>query len=375
MNNFTQAYTDFNEHANIWMHRCNHYGKAAWEILGYDYSTNVFSDKNCCYISIGCDSGKWSKDTYNNIKKMKSSEQKDAFEMQFDELYKGRKKPKYRNCLYRFFFEFRKDNYIVVPSGGEFHVFRIENDEILTYEDEEIAARFNQIGFSDEVIKDIKDKNYDFKFFRKVKPIRVQIPRKGYATGDLCSKLKYQGTNLEIRDEASNELKKALEADAPFSIYNTSINCLKEKLYEALTKINPDQFESLIAWYFRKKGADIYDVLPKNYADKVEYEDADVLAVFEDLKLRIFVQAKAYKGKSVDLSGAKNQLEEYMNYHVLNKENNYTNVMWIVCLAKSDNEINDIERIKKANIRVVNGTEFAEMLINAGLQDIDSALK
>jgi len=371
MNNFTQVYTDFNENANIWMHRCNHYGKAAWEMLGYDYSTNVFSDKNCCYISIGCNSGSWSTDKYNYIKDIPETQKKWN---EYEKCFKD-KKPRYRYYLYRFFFEFKADDYIVVPSGGEFHVFQVENDEILTYDDEEIVTRFNQIGFSDEVIKELRDKEHDFKFFRKVKPIRVQIPRKGYATGDLYSKLKYQGTTLEIRDKASNELKKALAAGVPFSIYNTSINCLKEKLYEALTKINPDQFESLIAWYFRKKGADIYDVLPKNYADKVEYEDADVLAVFEDLKLRIFVQAKAYKGECVDLSGAKNQIEEYMKLHVLNKENNYTNVMWIVCLAKSDNEIKDIERIKNANIRVVNGMEFAEMLINTGLQDIDSALE
>lgn len=364
MSNYTDKCSNINESANIWMHRCNHYGKAAWEMLGYDYDSKKFSDENGCYISVGCESGKWSIEEYNSIK---NSEDKWK---EFEKHYTNGSKPRYRYFLYKFFFEFKKDDYIVVPSGGEFHVFQIESDDMFTYDgkDEIIKKRFDQIGLK------LENKDDDFKFFRKVKPIRVQIPRKGYAVGELCSKLKYQGTTLEITDTAAEEFKNALKADGPFSIYDRSIEKLKEELYNnALKKLTPDQLESLISWYFKKKGADIYDILKKNYSDKIEKEDVDVLGIFEDLKLRFFVQAKAYKG-NMELTGAKEQIKKYIEYHVLEKDKKYTDVKWIICLAKSDKEIKDLDNMDN-DIRVINGMEFAEMLLNVGLQNIDEALK
>lgn len=362
MSNYTDKCSNINESANIWMHRCNHYGKAAWEMLGYDYDSKKFSDENGCYISVGCGSGKWGEEEYNSVKK---SEDKWK---EFEKHYTTGSKPRYRHFLYKFFFEFKKDDYIVVPSGGEFHVFQIESDNMLIYggQDEIIKKRFDQIGLK------LENKDDDFKFFRKVKPIRVQIPRKGYAVGELCSKLKYQGTTLEITDDAAKILKDALRADEPFSIYK-SIDSLKKVLYdEALNKITPDNLESLIKWYFKKKGADIYDILPKNYSEKVEREDADVLAVFEDLKIRFYVQAKAYKGE-VNLNAAQEQLKKYMEYHVPDTDEKYTDIKWIICLAESEDKIKNIDEINK-EIRVIHGMEFAEMLLNVGLQNIDEAL-
>lgn len=361
MNDYTGKVSNINESARIWMHRCNHYGDSAWKMLGYDYDSKKFSDENGCYISVGCESGKWSIEEYNSIKSSKDKWK--GFEKHYAD-----SKPRYRYFLYKFFFEIKKDDYIVVPSGGEFHVFQIESDVMLTYDDKAVKERLEKIDLSPEEIG-----NHDFKFFRKVKPIRVQIPRKGYAIGELCSKLKYPGTTLEITDNAAMILKDALKADKPFSIYGRSIELMKKNLYDkALCQITPDNLESLIAWYFKKKGADIYDILPKNYSEKVEQEDADVLAIFEDLKIRFFVQAKAYKS-DMDLSGAKKQLEKYMGYHVIGSDERYTNIKWIVCLAESDKDIKGLENIGN-DIRVINGMEFAEMLLNAGIQNIDEAL-
>lgn len=370
MNDYKGKVSTINESANIWMHRCNHYGDAAWKMLGYDYESKNFSDENGCYISVGCDSGKWSIEEYNSIK---ISEDKWK---EFEKHYSG-SKPRYRHFLYKFFFEFRENDYIVVPSGGEFHVFQIESDEMLTYDDKFVKERLEKIHLSPEEIG-----NHDFKFFKKVKPIRVQIPRKGYAVGELCSKLKYQGTTLEIKDNAAKILKEALEADGPFSIYGRSIEFLKKNLYDnALCQITPDNFESLIAWYFKKKGADVHEVLKKNYSEKVEQEDVDVLAIYEDLKIRFFVQAKAYNnknGKKVNLGGAINQLNKYMNHHVSESDEKYTDVKWIVCLAKTNEGIEKYDEIIKDNnskdIRIINGMEFAEMLLDAGIQNIDEAL-
>lgn len=371
MNDYKEKVSNINESANIWMHRCNHYGKAAWEMLGYDYDSKKFSDENGCYISVGCGSGKWSIEEYDSVK---NSEDKWK---EFEKHYTTGSKPIYRHFLYKFFFEFKKDDYIVVPSGGEFHVFQIESDDMLIYggKDEIIKKRFDQIGLK------LENKDDDFKFFRKVKPIRVQIPRKGYAVGELCSKLKYQGTTLEITDDAAKILKDALRADEPFSIYGRSIKFLTKNLYEnALKNITPDNLESLIAWYFKRKGADVYEVLKKNYSEKVEQEDADVLAIFEDLKIRFFVQAKAYTNKNdkkVNLDGAICQLNKYMNYHVIESDEKYTDLKWIVCLAETNEGIENYDKIKEENndIRFINGMEFAEMLLNVGLQNIDEALR
>ena len=370
MNDYKGKVSNINESARIWLHRCNHYGKAAWEMLGYDYDSKKFSDENGCYISVGCGSGKWSINQYDSIKKS------DAKWQEFEKHYTTGSKPRYRHFLYKFLFEFKEDDYIVVPSGGEFHVFQIESDEMLTYDNPAVKERLEKINLSPEKIG-----NDDFKFLRKVKPIRVQIQRKGYAVGEFCSKLKYRGTTLEITDEAAEELKKALKADKPFSIYDRTIQSLTGDLYKnALCQITPDNLESLIEWYFKKKGADIYDVLPKNYSEKVEREDADVLAVFEDLKIRFFVQAKAYNNKNeknVNLDGAINQLNKYMENHVIESNEKYTDVKWIVCLAETNEGIENYDKIKEENndIRFINGMEFAEILLNVGLQNIDEALR
>lgn len=360
MRNYKEKINDYNENAKIWLHRCNHYGIKAWEMLGYN-SDNTFSDEYGCYISVGCGSGKWSFEEYNKIKE--SENQWEEFEKHYEKV-----KPRYRYFLYKFFFEFKKDDYIVVPGGNEFHVFQIESDEVFTYNNNEIKKRLEKINLNSKTINDD-----DFKFFRKVNPIRVQIPRKGYATGELCSKLKYRGTTLEINNEAADCLRSALYADNPFSLYSNSIQQFKKALFNLLCKINPEQFENLISWYFKKKGADIYDVLPKNYSDKIEKEDADVLAVFEDLKIRFFVQAKSYKG-NMDLSNAKNQIEKYVEYHIDNNKNDYTNVMWIICLAESDDKIQNLNELKNSKIRVINGMDFAEMLLQIGLQNIDDVM-
>lgn len=372
MNQYKEKVLNIDESANIWMHRCNHYGDAAWKMLGYNYASKNFTNENGCYISIGCSSGAWTKDDYEKI-----DFSKDKWKA-FEEKYNA-DKPRYRFSLYRFFFAFQKNDYIVVPSSGEFHVFQIESDEILTYDDEIIQKRFHEIGLDLDTVKKNQD---NFKFFRKVIPIRVQIPRKGYAVGELCAKLKFYGTTIEIKDNAAEILKKALKAEKPFSIYDNSSIKMAGILYEnALKKITPDGFENLIAWYFKKKGADVYDILSKNYAQKVETEDTDVMAVFEDLKIRIFVQAKAYLGTendSVDLSSAIEQINKYEAYHFSEFEKGYTNIKWIICLAKSNDAIKDFKKITSntnENIRIINGTEFAEMLLNAGIQNIDEALE
>jgi len=84
MNDFTQKINKVNDGARFWLHRCNHFGKHAWKMLGYDYSNNNFSNINGCYISIGCESGKWDYHTVETIRDYSNNKWAD-FEKQYKE--------------------------------------------------------------------------------------------------------------------------------------------------------------------------------------------------------------------------------------------------------------------------------------------------
>ncbi len=357
-------YTDLNEDADIWMLRCSHYGADAWKMLGYNYDTKEFSDKEC-YISVGCESGKWSKEDYNSI--LKSSDKWEEFE----KWYKDGKKPRNRYSLYKFFFEFKAGDYIVVPSGREFHIYQIENDQILTYEDEVILNRFKEIGLNYEKIK---NQQHDFKFFRKLKLIKAGISRYKYADKNLTAKLKDFSTCRSLNAVKSSVVRgyKSACDNTPLSLYNEAIDDMIKSMMDAVDKITtPDKLEKLVRWYLKKVGADYVVIPAKNDRAKPENADADVIAHFYGLKIAIYVQVKKHDGRT-ELEKARTQIRNYIEKFEL-ADTGYNCIPWVVCTSKKE-EISQ-EDFEDERIRIIAGEEFAEMLINAGLQDIDSAFE
>ncbi len=346
----------------MWLHRNKHYGDIGWKVLGFD--KNDFSDKNGCYISVGCCSGKLELESFQKIQK--SENKKKMFEdIYYNEV--SREKPRVRHFLYKFLFEFEKGDYIVIPSefSSTFSVFQIESD-VLDYNNNQVKRSIKIAG---ENIEKIISEKRDFKYFRKLKPIRINISRRDYARGALSSELKFQGTTKELSEEAKENLINAVEANRPISFYSIAMKSLTTELLKVIETITPEQFESMIEWYFKKIKADEVEILPKNYSNKKGKEDADIKATFENLKLQIYVQAKHYKGKA-DLKWANNQLKEYKEIKDMSfKDNRYSIIYWIICSAEEANT-----EVVDENIRVIRGEEFAEMLLKVGLQNIDEAL-
>ena len=365
MDNYSSAIkeNDIKKDVNFIMHRNSHYGESAWKLLGFseikDNCKRDFSDMNGCYISIGCKSGKLAEEDIDFIRKSNTpfNEFENIFSNKIDA-----NKPRFRYSLYRFLFEYKKNDYLIIPDKSYFHVFQIEDEKLLTCKD--IEKQLFDCGVSAEnVAKD----NSDFKFFKKLKPIRINISKKEYAKSYLNSALKFRGTVLYLSDNAKQDVITALIATEPISIYSGLLESSIDAINKSLLSLSPDKFEQLIAWYFRKIGADSAKVLPKNPYQKREFEDADVEAVFENLKLKVVVQAKFYNGKA-DLNWACEQIKRYDNLQ--NDEFDYTCVRWVITTASIAEYNKDY---LDDNIRIIDGAEFAQMLLDAGIKDIDSA--
>ncbi|NJL14447.1 MAG: restriction endonuclease [Microscillaceae bacterium] len=126
-------------------------------------------------------------------------------------------------------------------------------------------------------------------------------------------------------------------------------------------ELNPNKFEELIRTYFKTVGANEVTTPAKNESNKDG--DADIVAVFENLKLIMYIQAKFQTGQISEWGT--NQILDYKT----NKESlddGYNKIAWVITTADTFNK--DAENIAKDNeIQLINGLEFAKMLLNAGI--------
>ncbi len=349
------------EEHNFWLFRNNHFGNPAQKMLGFQ--NDKFTVDNGCYISIGCHSGMLDIDDYNAIATKSGDSNKFK---KFEEIYinKVRSKLRIRHFLYKFLFEFKNGDYLLIPGKGDFHVFQIIDEKIIYFTELE-----KELEKADTSVEEIQKENKDFKFFRRVVPVRINMSRKEYAHGKIASRLKFRGTISLLNDDVKSELIKVLKQKNPFSFYKNAIPNLIKELHEQMNNsLTPDDLEKLLLWYFKKINASDAYIPSKNSSEKEGYEDADVVATFDQLNIVIYAQVKNYEGKA-NLSWAKEQISEYKKNHE-NPDDDYTYIAWILCKTEKEN----IEELETNEIRVISGEEFAEMLLQAGLQNIDDAL-
>ena len=107
---------------------------------------------------------------------------------------------------------------------------------------------------------------------------------------------------------------------------------------------------------------------------KKDYADADIVAFFDNIKVAILIQAKHHKGETngwavEQIDNYKKQLED-PNYELDIDADNYTYIPWVIstCEDFSDEAKN---KAKDSKIRLINGKEFAKMILEQGLQNID----
>ncbi len=351
---------------NYWLHRISHYKEVSYPLLAKGYLTIGFSD----FLL---------NESFLVAMKQKTENRWAIFEQENRQIW-GSKLRRTRKNLWRFLCEFEIGDWVLVPSWGTFSIYEIIGEPIAAgcvvlegvkdWNGNEVIAG----GNGGRYLKYKDGANIDLGFALNVKKIESGIPRVGYADSDLLKRMKLQQTNANIKDLA-DEICHAVERyknNNPIDIYSETINSLSEKLKEIINKkVSDDQFEKLIKFYFVRIGADDV-VIPSKRSGRGE-ADGDVIATFEDIKLKIYVQAKHHTGTTNDK--AVNQVSKYVKQKEYETEDDeYTSIAWAITSA---DEFTDeaISIAKDRSVRLINGVEFRKMLIDAGIAKMGKELK
>lgn len=361
---------DNTQKRNYWLHRISHCMPVSYELLLKGYLTIGFRDflKNESFLAhmTSDETNKWK-----------------IFEKENIELW-GEKKYRTRYNLWRFLCCFDIDDYIIVPLWNTFSVYRVVEkpisigDAVSKILDSEkgsfcdwdnnpvrvVGDGNRYISYTSEM-----DETIDLGFAIRVEPVEEGIERAKYAQNSLCSRLKIYQTNADISD-LWVEIEDAItrhNTNNPISVYDEVRSSMSEIWKKAIENyIHDDQFEKLIACYFRSIGASETRILSKKSGEG--NADGDVLARFDKLNLVIYVQAKHHKGKTdgwaieqITKFQEQKQSEEYDNGQII--------VSWVISAADRFTE-KALDDAKKNNVRLIAGPEFRDMLIEAGISEL-----
>lgn len=210
----------------------------------------------------------------------------------------------------------------------------------------------------------------DIGFVVQVEILAENVLRDNFVSSSISSKLKYQATNLIIsNDENFEEIDSILQNFKEGKEIHSFID-FKSKIIDQvheylLSNLKPGQFEKIVKWYFLKIGADNVIIPPKNKKNinNKKIADVDVIAGFDKLMIAICVQAKHHKNVS-NIHGI-NQLIEY-KYDDNPAFQGMDFIKWFITTADLRKEDETIAM--NENIRVIKLLNFAEMLVDSGLQ-------
>ncbi len=111
-------------------------------------------------------------------------------------------------------------------------------------------------------------------------------------------------------------------------------------------------------------GATSVEIPAKTKLSK-EQGDADVVAIFDALQVKIIVQVKHYL-KKVDVEAVKQILDSMSVY----EDSCNTVIPWVV--AACDNFTDGAQTLAEENgVRLVTGSEFAHLLLDVGFSSFD----
>ncbi|MBY5951602.1 restriction endonuclease [Algoriphagus marincola] len=334
---------------NYWLHRISHIAELSYPLLDKGFLTIGFSDF-----------------TQNEFIDKVLENDRNYFDEQFRKEWG--EVPRRRHNLWRFL-KFNKGDIVIVPSWGTFLVCEIIDEKPLlisetytndlkTWGDKKVSTDGTYL------ISENGKERYDLGFARKVKILHKNISRAKYADAKLTSRMKIRQTNGSIDD-----LKKNIEKSIAYYIENRPIHLhsiIVEKtanlVLDAIkTELNSDKFEKLVRTYFNTIGANEVTIPAKNERDKEG--DADIVAVFENIKLIIYTQAKFHEGK-INEWGTNQILDYKTNRESI--DDGYNKIAWVITSADTFDE--KAEKIATENeIQLINGLEFSKMLLNAGI--------
>ena len=277
-----------------------------------------------------------------------------------------------------YFFSFNPGDIVLVPLySGEFSLYRVVEKAIKIsnvpgYSDflSESGERITR-DTAGLLMREDSDTTVDLGFALRVEPIKEHLSRYEYADNKLTSRMKIRQTNSDISDLADS-INSVLKADAPINLYATIIDELSNKVLDAITtQLTPDKFELLVKWYFQKLGASKAYIPAKNESGKWDGADADIIAEYDPLKIVFYVQVKLHD--DVTSQWAVEQISKYKVQHE-QAVADFTIIPWVITSATSFSP-DAVSMAQDNNVRLITGTEFARMLIDAGITDINKAFE
>jgi hypothetical protein len=353
-----------------WLHRISFCAETAYPLLGRGYLTIGFSDfskpkfisRNPEFISRSCQDGNY-----------------------FDSTYKkewGGDLWRTRYGLWYFLAEMKARDRVVVPSfprQGSFSVFEIIDDRPLPIGDVE-TARLKTLTGEIVTLKDgllnCNEKEIGLGFARKVQQIERDLSRSKFADAALTSRMKTHWTTSDISDlqDSVDRAIAAHRSNSPINLHTTLLEQHTQATLDAICRVlNPDKFEQLIKWYFEKVGAQV-EIPAKNKRDKEG--DADIVAIFEPLKIIIYVQAKYHTGETD--AWAVKQIKDYRDKKNAElkeadiMDDGYLRIAWVVSTANKFSE-KCISLANQNRVLLLNGKDFVRLLLNAGIEGLDTA--
>lgn len=351
---------------NYYLHRISHESEMSYAL----FKNGINSEK---YLSLG-----WS--AFLDTEILDCARENDNYKS-FENCYSRVRKDKSRSRWNIWYFaQFKKDDIVIVPLyDGKFAVCKVlesaksikslKDYKLKTYwQDKNII--WNEDGFYCE------EAHIDLGFVTKVKVLYDDVSRNDYANSDLTSRLKTRQTNGSIDDikDSVEQTIEAIKSKKPINFYDNAIESLIKPLHHRLNKdLNPDKFEILVKRYMEKLGANAV-IPPKNESGKEDYADADVIAYFDNINVAILIQAKHHKNETDDwavqqISKYKEQLEN-PDYKLDDGLAGYTYIPWVISTCDDFTKEAKIQADEN-KIKLINGDDFAKMILEQGLQNID----
>ena len=342
-----------------YLHRISHEGNVSYSLL----------EKG--YLSLG-----WSIFSDTNILEAARQDGYPDFDVITEE--KGENHNRSRWSMW-YFAQMDIGDIIVVPlHSGVFSVYEVCNRaktiEALKKEISTLEGFWDKhrITWKEHLLFDEEDKRcVDLGFFIKVKAVVENVPR-SYVSGKLVSRMKIRTTSADISDIAEyvDFGIKAGKDRHPITLYGDVIDPLVESMRRSImVTLNPDKFELLIKWYLEKCGASSVWIPAKNESGKEDGADADIVAEFDNLKYIVYVQAKWHEGETSEW--AVHQIDSYKNQKC-EGDSAYTYATWVISSADTFSE-QAVVSAEEKGVRLIEGREFARMLLDIGLSDINEA--
>ena len=353
----------------IWLHRVSYHAEAAHPLLERNYLTIGFSDLS-------------SPDLIDNLTTKSDEEGRHYLDQRCQEEYGELRRN--RHFLRMFVADMKAGDWVLVPKQGVFSIYEITEDRPFCIRDLD-AVGLREWGLADGHPLVVTENGFlrgggeeiDLGFARRVRPIQTDIARTSFADAALTSRMKVFGTTADISDlEAS--VRRSIDAHSagrPIDLHATLLKKHTESTLEAIKcDLNPDKFEQLIAWYFKRVGAS--EVVRPSKNESGKEGDADIVATFDALRTIIYVQAKFHDGETDDWSV--DQIIAYRDQKTKRvpeggvMDDGYARVAWVVSAAdKFTDESVALAQLNK--VLLLNGKEFVKMLLNTGIQGLDAA--